>query len=119
MGCGPSVGFYVLADEIGEQMNWRRTKDYRIWRIQVIRRDKVCQICKTRKGRQAHHIKNGEHYPEFRFDPDNGICWCGSCHIDGFHSKFMGGTRKKCNEKDMKRFLSLIEIIEGNIKRND
>jgi hypothetical protein len=31
--------------------NWRKTREYRVWRAQVIRRDKCCVICGNIKGR--------------------------------------------------------------------
>ena len=45
---------------------WRRTKEYRLWRIKVIRRDTKCVICGSRDNREAHHVANGAHHPELR-----------------------------------------------------
>ncbi len=70
--------------------NWRNTRLYRIWRMLVIRRDKVCQICGSNKKRHAHHLNHATFFPEQRFDPENGICLCLHCHSI-VHNKFHVG----------------------------
>ena len=62
--------------------DWRKSRDYRMWRAAVIRRDRVCQIhgCGRKRTRHAHHIRNAQHHPELRFDVGNGITVCGRCH---------------------------------------
>ena len=92
--------------------NWRRTKDYRHWRASVVRRDKVCVICGARQKRQAHHIKNGRHHPEYRFDVDNGVTLCSSCHIQ-FHTNFKNSFREKATEKDWNNFTVLVAYVKG------
>ena len=49
-------------------MYWRYTREYRIWRAKVIRRDKRCVICGSIKNRQAHHLNHGSYFPDERFD---------------------------------------------------
>lgn len=93
-------------------MNWRRTRDYRQWRIAVIRRDKCCTICGSRKRRTAHHLDNGAHHPDGRFDVDNGICLCNGCHTN-FHTNFKRSFRTKCTRYDMANFLQLVEYIRS------
>ncbi len=96
--------------------NWRNTRDYRIWRAIVIRRDKVCQFCGTRLSRHAHHLESGSYFPELRFIPENGICLCSNCHLVLFHSIFMGSTRKKTTKKDYDRFIRLdSKLLDKNI----
>jgi hypothetical protein len=61
------------------------------WRNTVLAKDNyICQNCfkvfdpakKYKRGfsPETHHIKPWEIYPEFRFDPNNGITYCTDCH---------------------------------------
>lgn len=52
------------------------------WRKSVFERDDyVCQYCLVRGGTlRAHHILSFSKHPEKRFDVDNGITLCHSCH---------------------------------------
>ncbi len=61
--------------------------------------------------REAHHIFSGSYYPEHRYNPQWGVCMCRGCH-SMFHNSFMGGTRKKCTDKDFNRFVKLFSYIE-------
>ena len=45
------------------KQDWRRSRAYRIWRIAVIRRDKVCVVCQSRQHRHAHHIDSASILP--------------------------------------------------------
>ena len=60
----------------------RRSHKYNIWRKSVYKRDNwTCQECKQKiKHPIAHHIKSFNNYPELRFNVDNGITLCRSCH---------------------------------------
>jgi len=63
----------------------------RRWQKRVLKRDNnVCQECFSTDRPHAHHIKFWEAYPELRFDLDNGITLCSSCHAK-LHGK------KQCN----------------------
>jgi hypothetical protein len=60
----------------------RRREEYIKWRDGVFRRDNwTCRVCGY-KGHDvvAHHILDFHKYPELRFDLDNGITLCRSCH---------------------------------------
>ena len=92
--------------------NWRRTREYRQWRISIIRRDKVCQVCGSMKNRHAHHINHGTYFKEQRFSEDNGVCLCGVCHII-FHTSYKNSFREKCTEKDFLNFLELLEKLSA------
>ena len=60
----------------------RKTKLYRHWRNTVLERDGYqCTKCSGSDTRlDAHHIKSFTHFPELRFDVDNGITVCVRCH---------------------------------------
>lgn len=60
----------------------RSTPEYKIWRLDVMRRDNyTCVFCNTRGGTlHADHIKPFAYFPELRFDLDNGRTLCVPCH---------------------------------------
>ena len=87
--------------------DWRKTKDYRLWRVLVIRRDKVCQCCGSNKNRHAHHIEDGSHNAGLRFDVGNGITLCSGCHSQ-FHTNYKHSYREKTTKKDLDNFMLLI-----------
>jgi uncharacterized protein YkuJ len=88
--------------------NWHNSREYRIWRARVIRRDKVCQVpgCGSIKGRSAHHMNSGSYFPDQRYDTDNGVTMCRVCHIN-FHTNFKRSYREKCTKYDFDNFISL------------
>ncbi len=91
-------------------IKWRNTRDYRIWRVGIIRRDVVCQICKRgpKDGiiRHAHHLNHATYFIDQRFDIDNGITLCSECHSH-FHNDYKNSTREKCTEKDYLEYRKL------------
>ena len=87
-------------------MNWRRSREYRVWRASVVRKGKVCHICKSSRRRQAHHIKNGSHHPESRYDVDNGVVLCRDCHSQ-LHNNYKHSYRMKTTDKDWDNFKAL------------
>lgn len=62
-----------------------------LWRKKVIERDKDCQVCHSQTRLESHHIYSWTGYPEKRFDINNGIILCRTCHKD-FHSKYDKGN---------------------------
>ena len=59
-----------------------RSKEYQNWRNFVFKRDDyTCLNCGT-KGcyLEAHHIKRWIDYPKLRYEIDNGVTLCKSCH---------------------------------------
>lgn len=62
--------------------------EYKAWRKAVLRRDNfTCQHCFVRGGvLVAHHIKQWSQYPELRFDVNNGLTLCTTCH-DKVHGR--------------------------------
>ena len=87
-------------------MSWRNTRDYRVWRAKVIRRDKRCVVCGSIKHRQAHHLNSGSYFPDERYDIKNGVCLCSECHMN-FHNNFKNSYREKCTKKDFYNFIDL------------
>jgi len=61
----------------------RNSKAYKIWRLEVFKRDGFrCQCCEQIGGTlNAHHIKHFAEYKELRFVVDNGITLCRECHL--------------------------------------
>jgi len=74
----------------------RKSKEYNIWRKGVYKRDYwTCRMCNIKqKSPVAHHIKGFNEYPELRFDIDNGLTLCRSCHKK-VHSDIGKKTRFK------------------------
>ena len=51
------------------------------WRKRVLWRDFYrCVRCKSLNDLTAHHIKPWGKYPQLRFEVNNGITLCRSCH---------------------------------------
>lgn len=66
-----------------KRQKWHSRYEYKEWRIAVFARDSyTCQMCgKPSNGDiQAHHIWPWADFTELRFDVDNGITLCESCH---------------------------------------
>ena len=92
--------------------SWHQSKEYRIWRIKVIRRDKVCQICGSRQSRQAHHMNSGSYFPDERYDIENGVTLCRHCHSQ-FHNNYKRSYRQKCTKYDFENFRSLVTYFKS------
>jgi len=92
--------------------DWRRTREYRIWRVGVIRRDKVCYVCGSNKKRQAHHIDCGSYFPEKRFLLDNGVCLCSACHT-AYHTDFNRSFRVKTDRYNFNNFLEIVNYLKN------
>lgn len=68
----------------------RNMPEYITWRKAVYARDNyTCQECGSSSDINAHHIKAWSHYPNLRFDVDNGVTLCFDCHAKKHpHIKF-------------------------------
>jgi len=93
-------------------MTWRTSKEYRAWRVSVIRRDGCCVICGSLTKREAHHINHSTYFPDLRFSVENGVTLCRNCHSQ-FHTNFMQSFRAKCTSKDFYNFVELTKYIRG------
>lgn len=64
--------------------------EYKNWRKAIFERDDFrCRTCGATGFITAHHIKSFAHFPELRFDLDNGITLCEPCHslTDNYRGK--------------------------------
>lgn len=66
----------------------RTSKKYVEWRNSVMRRDKfTCQLCgQVGRDLQAHHKKEWSLHIELRYDLNNGVTLCQTCHKEKAHS---------------------------------
>lgn len=96
-------------------MSWRDRR-YRVWRAQVVRRDKRCTICGEIEGRQAHHMDSGSYFPDGRYDVDNGVTLCRFHHVL-FHTSYKNSFREKCTKKEYMNFLELIYKMKNHDKK--
>lgn len=69
---------------IAEVARKRLTHRYRTWRLQVLRRDEfTCQSCGAMlKILHVHHIKPFSTHIDLRYDTENGITLCPTCHLE-------------------------------------
>ena len=93
-----------------ENKKWRRTREYRVWKASVIRRDKRCVVCDSIKNRQAHHKNHASYFKEERYDVENGVTLCHHCHIQ-YHCNYHRSFRQKCTKYSWSNFLSLLDYI--------
>ena len=55
---------------------------YRNWRKAIFKRDNyVCKLCGDSKKICSHHILEAQEYPNKKYDKNNGITLCKTCHI--------------------------------------
>ena len=94
--------------------DWRRTREYRLWRVAVIRRDGVCQVdgCNTRQNRHAHHIESGSYNLELRYVVENGITLCKDCHMN-YHNNFNRSYRVKTTKYNFDNFITLMHYARN------
>ena len=58
----------------------RTSNQYRSWKEQVLNRDgSVCKKCEAITT-TVHHLYSFRDYPELRFEVDNGVTICTTCH---------------------------------------
>jgi 5-methylcytosine-specific restriction endonuclease McrA len=59
-----------------------KRSEYKIWRLEVFKRDNhTCQMCGAKQAfLHPHHIKSYTHFPELRYEVDNGTTLCVDCH---------------------------------------
>ncbi len=87
-------------------------RNYRIWRIKVIKRDKVCVICGSINRRAAHHKNSWSYFKDQRYNVDNGVCLCGKHHIM-LHTVYKRSYKEKCTEHDFNEFMLLADNFKN------
>ena len=98
-------------------MSWRNSREYRVWRVKVIRRDKRCVICNSLQKREAHHLNHASYFIDERFDESNGVCLCKNCHTQ-FHTNFKRSFRQKCTKYDFENFRTLVKYCKEKLCKN-
>lgn len=95
-----------LTDE--DRKNRRFSPKYKQWAKDVKEQaNYTCDCCGRKNGGHlvSHHLNCHSKYKEQRYDINNGVCLCESCHKE-FHS-YMGGYKVKCTAEDYYKWKQL------------
>jgi hypothetical protein len=86
----------------------RQSAKGKAWTYDVLAKANfTCDKCKQRGGKlQAHHLNSFNSFPDQRFDTNNGVCLCESCH-DLFHSKYGRGNNTADQYSDFSKISSI------------
>lgn len=78
----------------------------RNWSKEVYKRDFYrCVICQSRKDIEAHHLDSWDSHVESRFDINNGVTLCSTCHKN-FHIKYGYGDNTRAQFREYALSLS-------------
>ncbi|BDH60132.1 hypothetical protein MTP04_02620 [Lysinibacillus sp. PLM2] len=83
-----------------ERIKERKSFEDTQWRLSIYRRDRFkCQKCGSNKHLNAHHVLNHKTHKELRYDVNNGVTLCETCHIE-FHKTYgyFDNTREQINK---------------------
>jgi len=61
------------------------------WALLIKERQKECQVCGNKDNLHAHHILYRSNYPLLRYNINNGITLCVSCHAEVHTSETVYG----------------------------
>lgn len=77
---------------------------YKEWSKAVKERDAyTCQVCgSTGKKLESHHIQSWIEYPDLRYEINNGLCMCKTCHKK-FHKKYKYKKNGQLQIEEFKR----------------
>lgn len=93
-----------------DQRDRRRDTRHKEWSADVLEREGYsCAVCRERGKMHAHHFEGYSRNPDLRYEPDNGVCLCESCHYTLHKAK---GYREITRE-DFFSFFSLPNPDEG------
>lgn len=89
-----------------ENTRIRQSAEGKAWTLDVLSKANfTCDKCGLRGGKlHAHHKNAFASFPEQRFDIDNGVCLCESCH-DTFHAKYGKGDNTEQQYLDFKKIV--------------
>ena len=104
-------------EEIQDAKKARNSVEYIKWRDLVIERDGCCKLCGSKENLHAHHIKDFISYPELRYDVENGVTLCGSCHAK-VHSEEPSDNQNKPSNNQKKPIDNQNKPIAENGKPN-
>jgi len=94
-------------------LDWRSSKEYKLWRVSVIRRDSKCVVCNSLQNREAHHKNHSMYFVDERYNLDNGITLCKKCHSI-FHNDYKKSFREKCTKDDLNNFIKIINYARSS-----
>jgi 5-methylcytosine-specific restriction endonuclease McrA len=85
------------------------TREYKSWRIAVLRRDRrTCQLCGQQGGQlEVHHIRPKYLFPELTLVIENGCTLCKYCH------------QKIVTRKESKFYFIFDRIVKANNRRKE
>jgi len=93
-----------------------KAKKYVSWRISVFERDRYeCQKCGSKNNLHAHHIVEWDHDVSLRYELDNGLTVCSSCHFK-IHRE--GKLPWNTGKKMLPTMGSLVTRTEGQVRGN-
>ena len=94
-----------------EEPTSRNTKKYQIWRNLVFQRDNLkCRHCEETEGLCAHHIIGWDEDKKLRYDLDNGLSLCRSCHIKIHYDAPNLGMKDRTHSLEAKKKMSIAKI---------
>lgn len=92
----------------GTSIDARNCQEYKVWKRSILKRDnRTCQICGDKHELEIHHLYSFVDNIDKRYDVDNGICLCHTCH-KVFHMEYGSGDNTPQQLEDFKRSLGLI-----------
>jgi len=103
----------------------RRSRKSKEWSRQVIERDgNKCTECGATEKLHAHHLIPWNENKDLRFDLDNGICLCSSCHTKADQkirkyniSKGENHYHSKLTEKDILKIRMMRKMFKTSYKK--
>lgn len=94
--------------------------DHKEWAKLVKERDGFrCDICNiSGVALESHHLNSYYHYPDQRYNIDNGVCLCaGSEKFPGCHKKFHNIYGSDCHKWQYLQFKKTCEILQKIAKK--